>query len=204
MFFVSLRSPFHLCLEPLLAGVAVAIAHAHGVGLPDRRLGKMSIAAAMAALLLWLAAENFMSSISWRDIVLQPILLAGLFALLVHGAVLMGRASLPFEPVVRVAARLSYTLYLVHIPIIPLALAIAGVDDDRLARFWIVYLLCSICAALILHYLIEKPFLLLKAQMEYPKANSMPGFPAAAAVVRRSTLGTPTGFFRKASNDARL
>jgi peptidoglycan/LPS O-acetylase OafA/YrhL len=169
MFFAFLRSPFHLCLESLAAGVAVALFHANRNRSSNRRLGKVSMAGAAIALLLWLPSEDFMSSIAWRDVLIQPLLLAGLFALFVNGAVLMTKVSLPFEPFARVAARLSYTLYLVHIPLIPLSLMTAG-GDGGLARFWTAYVFLSICAALLLHYLVEKPFLLLKARIRRSSA----------------------------------
>jgi peptidoglycan/LPS O-acetylase OafA/YrhL len=140
MFFAFLRSPFHLCLESLAAGVAVALLNADRKRPFDRKLGKASMASAAVALLLWIPSEDFMSSIVWRDVLIQPLLLAGLFALFVNGAVLMTKVSLPFEPFVRVAARLSYTLYLVHIPLIPLSLLITGIDGG-LASFWTAYVL---------------------------------------------------------------
>ena len=38
---------------------------------------------------------------------------------------MMGKTRLPFEPPVRVVARLSYSLYLVHYPLVPFAMVIA-------------------------------------------------------------------------------
>lgn len=178
MFFAFLRSPFHLCLESLAAGVAVALFHADRNQPSDRKLGAGLMAGAFIALLLWLPSEDFMSSIGWRDVVIQPIHLAGLFAFFVNGAILMAKVALPFEPFVRAAARLSYTLYLVHIPLIPLSLSIAGGGNGSLGRFWIAYILLSICAALVLHYFVEKPFLLLKARI---KSSSVAGRAVAPA-----------------------
>jgi len=174
-FFTYLRSPFHLCMEPLAAGVAIAMIRAYGGVRASPNLGKVFVVISAAVLLLWLPTENFMALIDWRDVAIQPILIAALFALFVSGTVLMFKVPLPFEPIFRTVARLSYTLYLVHIPTIPLSMAMANNGNNRLILFWTTYVLCSISAALVLHYLIEKPFLLLKTQMEHDGRGAMRG-----------------------------
>jgi peptidoglycan/LPS O-acetylase OafA/YrhL len=54
-------------------------------------------------------------------------------------------------------ARLSYSLYLIHYPLIPVALALSVSRGS--SAFWIAYFLVSLLAAGILHVAIERPFL---------------------------------------------
>lgn len=60
-------------------------------------------------------------------------------------------------------ARLSYTLYLVHFPLIPSALAVASVYGSEF--FWPTYLGTSLGVATLLHLAIEKPFLAWKDRL---------------------------------------
>jgi peptidoglycan/LPS O-acetylase OafA/YrhL len=90
------------------------------------------------------------------------------------GIVLSGRPV----PILRgcslfVLARLSYCLYLVHLPLIPGLLWLLdgpiGLADAppalRLAVFLPLFATSSLFAAALLHYLVEKPFLLLKDRL---------------------------------------
>ena len=106
-----------------------------------------------------------MRSIDSFDVIAQPPIIAGLCGLLTLGAVMMGKTRLPFEPPVRVVARLSYSLYLVHYPLVPLALVIAQSGEYRSLLFWSAYLGLSATYACLLHFSVEKPFLLLKNKL---------------------------------------
>ena len=64
-------------------------------------------------------------------------------------------------------ATLAYSLYLVHLPLMPLAEVLAqswqvGSPGMQLLLFLPSYLLLSIAVAALLHLLIEKPFLVVK------------------------------------------
>jgi peptidoglycan/LPS O-acetylase OafA/YrhL len=161
-FFLGFRSPFYLTLEPLMAGVAIAVM-AHAKLLPrSQQKGLFVIAAALAALVVWLASDEFMAKIDWFDATLQPVLIAALCGALVLGAVMMGDAKVPFEPAIRVVARLSYSLYLVHFPLLPLTIVLARTSGVPAAGYWAIFLSLSFIFACLVHFSVEKPFLIMK------------------------------------------
>ncbi|MCC0067622.1 MAG: acyltransferase [Rhodovulum sp.] len=165
IFFRGFRSPFHACLEPLAAGVAIALAERAGV---LRRLaprGLAFLAAGTLILLVWLASHEFLARIGSFDVVLQPVLIALVCAAMTLGAVLARAVPMPLAPVARGIATLSYALYLVHFPLIPLAMALAKGSEHPLAGFWIVFLGLSVLAAIALHLAVERPFLLYRDRL---------------------------------------
>ena len=99
----------------------------------------------------------------------QPIALAVLFGILVLSATQMTQITVWAEPLWRFVSRLSYSLYLVHFALIPLTLVLANATSVQL--FWPLYLLFSFSSALLLHFLVEKPFLILKDRKRLKSAN---------------------------------
>jgi peptidoglycan/LPS O-acetylase OafA/YrhL len=158
-YFHGFRSPFHACLEPLAAGVAIAIAERAGGLNRLASSGGAILAAAALALLILLASHDLLGRIVAFDVVLQPALVALLCAAMVLGAVLSAGRPLPFAPVTQALATLSYTLYLVHFPLLPLAMALGRTSQYPLAAFWIAFLGLSTLAAMALHLAVERPFL---------------------------------------------
>lgn len=174
LFFQTLRSPFHASLDPLMMGVAIAWVNANNwLRLkPIHALGLMS--GAGFTLLIWLSSHEFMAQIAVIDAVAQQFLVALLFTIMVFAATQIGnKRTVPMEPVARVIARLSYALYLVHFPLITLCLAIsAALPLPTFPIFWVVYLILSFSVAMLLHFGIEKPFLLLKDKRAHTDPKS--------------------------------
>lgn len=168
-FFYQLRSPFHMSLEGFVAGIVVALLQLRGL-LLSPRLAKGLLAACLAGLILWTGSHEFLGSITRFDAGPQPLLLSGLFGLMVLCGVSLSGQYMPTEPLVRVKARLSYTLYLIHYPLIPLAFGLA--PEGATLMFWLYYLFLSFTAAAILHFLVEKPFLKLKAIRAAPQKTA--------------------------------
>jgi peptidoglycan/LPS O-acetylase OafA/YrhL len=164
-FFATFRSPFHTCLEPLMVGVAIAVAQQAGAVTISPRNGSRLVAVALIVLTVFLASHEFMRVIGPFDAVAQPTIIAILCGLLTLGAVMMGNAPAPCEPVVRMTARLSYCLYLVHYPLLPLAVALSRDGAFPVVGFWITYLAVSFAVAGLLHFSVEKPFLVLKDKL---------------------------------------
>ena len=177
-FFRSLRSPFHRGFDGLAAGAFVALLWR------DRgRMAWMADPRAAAALFwagagavswLWLSAPLLDTIDAFDRIFLQLVLAAGFAALLLGLLLRRGRpggaAGFFNAPVLRPVAVLSYSLYLVHMTVIPAAkLAATGlvgpVSTNSAAEFAVfvpVYLILSVLAALILYSAVEKPFLRLR------------------------------------------
>jgi len=161
-FFVLMRSPFHMSLEGFVIGIMVAILHARGVVFP-RPAALAGLWASGGLLALWLGSHQFYAEISRFDAWLLPTLLAVLFGFMVFCAASLSDQKLGFTPFFRVNARLSYALYLVHYPLLPLAFAI-GYERHPLI-FWASYFLFTYTAALMVHFGIEKPFVTLKDRL---------------------------------------
>ncbi|MEM6579357.1 MAG: hypothetical protein AAF678_12785, partial [Pseudomonadota bacterium] len=64
-----------------------------------------------------------------------------------------------FEPLFRYGARISYSLYHVHFPLIPVSLALARYLDLGTPGFWAIYLATSIFHAVAILAYVEMPFM---------------------------------------------
>ena len=69
-------------------------------------------------------------------------------------------------------ARLSYALYLVHLPLVPLAIALSA--EQHFLVFWASYLILSYALALVIHFSVERPFLMLKDSLGQPRGSLLP------------------------------
>ena len=161
-FFNEMRSPFHMSLEGFVVGIGVAILRANVIGLAQR-WALAGLGGGMVALVACLGSHDFLGAITRADAWLVPTLLAILFGTMVFCAACLAECELRFEPFFRFNARLSYCLYLVHFPLLPLAIALSGEQDPVI--FWLAYLVLSYVAALAIHFGVEKPFLMLKQSL---------------------------------------
>ena len=164
--FQNFRSPFHLTFDGLAIGTLVAFLQAddviRGLGAGTRR-AILTIALVTLACLMF--CTQMMAKIDAFDATAQPLLIA-----LGFGGVLVGvldREAAPGWLGARplfVIAILSYTLYLVHMPLIPLATVVSITIGGALqpAVFGTAVLVLSFIAALVIHFGVEKPFLILK------------------------------------------
>lgn len=66
----------------------------------------------------------------------------------------------------RLIAKLSYALYLVHLLMIPLSRELTDLLGGGFVVFFVIYIALSFFASLILHLLVEKPFLELKRHVK--------------------------------------
>lgn len=173
--FFVLRSPFHLSADALIVGTACGfVYHAH-------ERGELRVGPGLAAGLFWgglvtvgtlLGSHRLLDAISWFDATLLfSVLALGFGALLLglvlhrgrRGAFFRGRSLFFFS-------RISYSLYLVHMVFLVSTYHLVdgsiGLHRHPVWLGMLVYLpvygAISIGAALVLHYAVEKPFLLLK------------------------------------------
>lgn len=178
-FFQYLRSPFHMSLEGFVFGIIVALLQSRGIVLSARRASQ-GLGVGLIALVIWICSHEFLAHITRFDAWLQPTALAALFAWIVWCAVALGDRRPACEPFFRVNARLSYSLYLVHFPLLPLATSLG--QDEGPAVFWFCYLGLSYVAALAVHFGVEKAFMQLKpgqpgprpVPSAFPKTEAMP------------------------------
>lgn len=181
-FFRTLRSPFHRGFDGLAVGAQVALIWR------DRDRFRWCHRRRTTGLILWTG----LSVVGWLWLSaplldrIDPFDRTGLqFVLaLAFGAILLGALLMQAQPggarhgVIRLlaaptlgpVAALSYSLYLVHMTVIPAARMIsndlvpAGLADHAVefAVFMPVYLVLSVIGALALHFAVEKPFLALR------------------------------------------
>ena len=158
----TFRHPLHAVGEPLMLGVSVALLERRGLlGIGARAAGWLLVGVAATVVAL-AVSHDFMGRITMYDIVGQPLLIALLFAAAVAAGAALSEIRMPFESLARVVARLAYTLYLTHFPLLPLSLALAFALGGSVVAYWTIFLGLSLASALVVHYLFEKPFLTLR------------------------------------------
>ena len=162
-FFRLFRSPFHMTVEGLIVGVSIATAQQAGLVRVSRKAGLALLSLTVLGLFVWLASHDFMATIGTFDTVVQPSLIAIVAGLMTLGAVQLADTRMPLTRIVRAVSRLSYSLYLVHFPLIPLVMFLASSLGSW--AFWSCYLSVSFLAALVLHVAVEKPFLTWKDRL---------------------------------------
>lgn len=159
-FFENYRSPFHLSTESLIIGFAISYFEVKQVIKVKPLYAKWIFTIVACASVGLMASHNFLAEFGYWDMIGQPITLALLFGLLVLCATQLAQIHLWGEALWRVMSRLSYALYLIHFPLIPLSLALTPTETPLL--FWAIYLSLVITSAMILHFTVEKPFLIIK------------------------------------------
>ena len=158
-FWPVLRSPFYACLEPFALGFVVACLERRGALAISAKAGLALLPLAFACLLFVLGSQDLMKEIRIWDVTGQPFLLAVTFAVMIVAAINMTAIQTPFEPLFRAGARISYSLYLVHLPLIPISLISANKLDLGVFGFWLIYVGTSLAHAVIILAYIETPFL---------------------------------------------
>jgi peptidoglycan/LPS O-acetylase OafA/YrhL len=158
-FWYALRSPFYASLEPLFLGTAVGLLTVRGMYL-SQTVAKALLAVTLAGCAVWFSADEFMGTITLWDVSGQPLTIALIFAAAVWAAASRQGTCLWAEPVFRIGARLSYSVYLVHLPLLPLSLYLGGATrSGEITLFWLVYLASSLCIAGVIYVAVECPFL---------------------------------------------
>ena len=176
-YFQTFRSPFHLSFDGLVVGSLCALIYRDRMRLAWT--GNSALAHMIfwvgAGLALWLSAFSVqLAHIGlFQKIPLQSLLALAMGGMLL-GLVLGGGPRAFFRAGwMLVVARLSYALYLVHLTVLPEAEHLMKLMTDGAAyspgqQFLIfapIFMALSFAAALLLHYGVEKPFLLLKDQL---------------------------------------
>jgi len=174
MYFQLFRSPFHLGFDGLAMGMLCALVYRDRARWPllqSRRTSGAIFWAGTAIVGSLLVTTPLFDTIDvFDEVPLGAVLAVGMSGMLL-GLALGGGPSAWFRGRrLFVVSKLSYTLYLVHYALIPAATALADAafgeaTRSPLARFALflpIYLALSFVGAAVLHYLVEKPFLVLR------------------------------------------
>ncbi len=166
-FFLQYRAPFHYAVLNILVGVMVAlVAHRPAPGV----LRNLSLWLVGAVLLLLFGVDLYHFE-QWQWLSVVHLLLVLCFGVMVWSAVKLtgtGWLRMLAGGFLRRVSVLSYALYLVHYAVLPWALQIhrhyvySETPWVHALAFLLLYLGLTLLLSLILHYLIEKPFLILK------------------------------------------
>jgi peptidoglycan/LPS O-acetylase OafA/YrhL len=161
-FVEDLYYPTWARLDGLLAGVALAAVQVYR---PQAwaRLGERANACLLAgigllAVAFWLCASRIgllANTLGW------PVIALALACLVAAGAQPRGWLGRVRVPGTAWLASVSYSLYLVHKPIYHLV-SVASGDALRGTAAFLVYASASLCGGALLHYLVERPGLLLR------------------------------------------
>lgn len=180
------RFPFHHCVDTLVIGVVAAMLHRDLKAAPGprARLGNALAWGGLAVIGWLLVSGELLGDIGWWDKTLQPDAIGLAFGAVVLGCALGGGPQhLLSSAVLRVIARVSYPLYLIHMALIPLCWRLVGAapaDGGRaLVAFLPVFLGVSLLAAIAIHFAAEKPFLLLKDRIKAERSPARHGVAAA-------------------------
>ena len=170
-YFPAYRSPFHLTCESLVLGFAIAwMSRQQWSSRIDRTIREALFWVGAAGVVYWLVPSVILRSIDARTIVSAPALIGLCFGAMVLAAVtgpgsyslILGRAT--WRPL----ATGSYTLYLTHMMVLPVAAALAariaplesGASATvRWMAFMPWYLALTALSAYLLHRYVERPTL---------------------------------------------
>ncbi|PCI51535.1 MAG: hypothetical protein COB49_01590 [Alphaproteobacteria bacterium] len=184
-FFTIFRSPFHHSFDGLAIGVFCAFLYSSQLkkGAPKNPDWAIRIFWFSSALLcLQLFGSELLGKIGWYQKIFQPLVLSLTFGGILMGAIFGGSPKYILGAYsLRVIARISYPLYLIHIPLLPLCLTLSGYQVGNggfaFCQFLAVFFTLSGMAALFLHFVAEKPFLLLKDKMWSPPLKNIVATP---------------------------
>jgi peptidoglycan/LPS O-acetylase OafA/YrhL len=167
-FLRTIRSPFHRGFGGLAIGVLVALLwrdRTHYRRIANPHAACVIFWAGIAVTGGFWLTTPMLDTIGLFDRSLLQLVLAAGFGAVVLGALMRGQpelrgaARMLGAPVLQPVAILSYSLYLVHMTVIPAAftsskglnMAIIGVSIPNICMFFVFYIGISILAALILH-----------------------------------------------------
>jgi peptidoglycan/LPS O-acetylase OafA/YrhL len=174
-FFPLFRSPFQVCFDGLALGMLCALlcrGRARIAWMRAPWIAGVLFWAGAAAVAVFLAGGPLLDRGvgAFEKTAMQSLLALAMAAVLLGTLLGGGPAAVLRSRPLLFLSRLSYSLYLVHLPLVPaVRLALDGaVGLDRFepwaqaAIFMPAFAAVSLGAALLLDYLVEKPFLLLK------------------------------------------
>ncbi len=169
-FFLNYRAPFHFAIISILVGVIVALVEQKSMPKIVPKILLLMVLILMVSLFLF----NFYHVENWQWLNISHTLLVLMFGVIIYAAVkLSGNKWLRIlrGRFLRVIAVLSYALYLVHYAVLPWVLRLhkQHIYNEtswiHALSFLLIYLGLTAMVSLLLHYLIEKPFLVLKDRL---------------------------------------
>lgn len=184
-YFPLYRSPFHLTCESLVLGFAIAwMSRQTWSSRLTRPIREILFWGGAAGVLYWLVPSVILNTIDATTIVLAPALIGLCFGAMVLAAVsgagsysvIAGNAM--WKPI----ATGSYTLYLTHMMVLPVAAALAARalpfgDGASFTARWVAflpwYVALTVCSAYLLHRYVERPVLEWRDRRLQPRSAAL-------------------------------
>jgi peptidoglycan/LPS O-acetylase OafA/YrhL len=120
--------------------------------LTSARAASITFLAGAGLLIILMCGQPMMDTVSWWDKSFQPTVIATCFSLMVFGLIFGGGPVYFFSnAILRFFARISYSLYLVHLPLVPMAMVFAkafGNGDANFQSFFPNFVVLSIMTCL--------------------------------------------------------
>ncbi len=177
-FFWTVRSPFHLAMDGLWTGVICALIYVNeSLRAAFKKFNMQRVGSACLTLLLCL-----MIPVAWFDDgwYYSSTFVLALLALAFSGLLLSSIVAKTWIATVlsavwlRALSTISYSVYLVHLMLVPLALHLvnrfvpfaADRPDLHFVAFAPLFMVLSVLGGLALHFTVEKPFLILKDKIK--------------------------------------
>ena len=165
-FFWIFRAPFHYAVGGLLIGLCIALIFVRGEA-PSwvKNSGNTISFTSIILLMIGLSIQPYMVEgsqwiVGLCFIPIVTLLFSGLLIGAIYSSGLLN--AIYCSKLSHFLSAISYPLYVVHMLVIPLSLEMAS----SIFEFLSYYLLSSIALGLLLHHLIEKPFLKVKDSMK--------------------------------------
>lgn len=165
-FFWNIRAPFHHSCYPIMLGLFIAwLAHLELLNGKTKAFLKLLFIACVSASIIILICPPFLEKSLWFEAAFATLFFSICCSVAVFTIVSGLEVKFLCNKFLRIISKLSYALYLVHYLCIPLSVSLAKLFPLSDLFFWFLYLGFSTCLALVLHFSIEKPFLILKSKL---------------------------------------
>lgn len=172
-FFAIIRSPFHMNMDGLFFGVLLAVIFKQiRPNLENKKLTGFMFVILSCVTTLYLTSHNLLETFGLFDAVFQTFIISLLFlGLALSGLFFFSNQGA--DIVSLWGARLSYSIYLIHWPLMPFCLILANLFRTETAYdsltsaliFMFTLWTTSIAIAYVFYLLIEKPFSKLKNKL---------------------------------------
>ena len=167
-FFWNYRAPFHFSVMGILCGAIMALLYyKFKSNLLSPGWGKTLQYLSLFLLAVLLSATPWVEAKHWGATGLVIAVSSVCFSFILYRSLsATPKSDGPLAKVLRFLAKLAYPLYLSHLLVLPLAkrccLELSGEGAMRFPLFFIIFILLSLFASLVIHLAVEKPFLILK------------------------------------------
>ncbi len=173
-YFYMYRSPFHLTFDGLATGMLCALIYSHKKEnnfKTNSYVGHLCFWIGFLAISTMMLYQTQLNYISKFNIIYMELVLACGFGFILIGVLFNGGPNYILKSrILFYLSKISYPLYLIHLSLIPISIYLIKYipiinTDDHQNNFYIftfIFFSLSTIISIMIHFTVEKPFLLLK------------------------------------------